>query len=682
MTSSSESVTFASGRQGPPDLRILHFNDVYHVEAGSAEPVGGIARFQTLANEYRSDQRFAEQSKLITLFSGDAFNPSLESSVTKGGHMVPVLNGIGTDVACVGNHDLDFGVPQFRHLTGQCKFPWLLGNVLDPGLGENVSLGNCQKSLILTSSNGIKVGIVGLVEREWLDTINSLPPNLIYKSASATAEELVPPLRAQGAEIIVAITHMREPNDIKLATKTTPGLIDLIVGGHDHYYNHNLINKTHVLRSGSDFRQLSYIEVRRKPDGHGWDFDIARRDVVRDIPEDPPTVELVERLTSSLKTKLEKPIGYTSAPLDGRFTTVRTRESNLGNFTCDLMRYYYSADCTIMAAGTIRGDQVYPPGVLKLKMIMDCYPFEDPVVVIKVKGKAILEALENGLSKVPALEGRFPQVSNIFFEFDPSAPEGSRILWTKIGEEPLDLTREYVLATRGYMARGKDGYDSLLVKSEGGEAEEIVSEENGVLISTILRQYFMSLKVLGKWRRWGPSMTRHWNGVHDKIRENGGIRDAKSQLPNRETSQARKHTRTGSLVQANPSAQGTLSAPAADPAHKTLFEGASVDSDTDDENIDDGHRTPTSSSHGKSTAAHTAATVSTSSSNRSDHELKLARKVTRKWLRLAGIKHGYISMVEADPEMEGEFIPHWTKGIHPKLEGRIVVNGSSTAGPS
>ena len=59
-----------------------------------------------------------------------------------------------------------------------------------------MSLGGCAKTLMLTSSNGIKVGVVGLVEREWLDTINSLPPNLVYKSPSAMALELVPTLRA------------------------------------------------------------------------------------------------------------------------------------------------------------------------------------------------------------------------------------------------------------------------------------------------------------------------------------------------------------------------------------------------------------------------------------------------------------------------------------------------------
>ena len=100
----SESLILKStrGTHTPPDLRILAYNDVYHIEAGSAEPVGGVARFQTVVNHYRSDPQYADQSKLITLFSGDAFNPSLESSVTKGRHMVPILNNIGTDAACVG----------------------------------------------------------------------------------------------------------------------------------------------------------------------------------------------------------------------------------------------------------------------------------------------------------------------------------------------------------------------------------------------------------------------------------------------------------------------------------------------------------------------------------------------------------------------------------------------------
>lgn len=40
------------------------------------------------------------------------------------------------------------------------------------------------------------------------------------------------------------------------------------------------------------------------------------------------------------------------------------------------------------------------------------------------------------------------------------------------------------------------------MESEGGVAKELVSEENGMLISAIIRQYFMSLKILGRWKRW------------------------------------------------------------------------------------------------------------------------------------------------------------------------------------
>lgn len=51
---------------------------------------------------------------------------------------------------------------------------------------------------------------------------------------------------------------------------------------------------------------------------------------------------------------------------------------------------------------------------------------------------------------------------------------------------------------------------SLLVEDAGGEVEEIVSEENGILISAMLRQYFMALRTVGKWRYLDAS---HWDNV-------------------------------------------------------------------------------------------------------------------------------------------------------------------------
>ncbi|KAI1322567.1 Metallo-dependent phosphatase [Xylariaceae sp. FL0255] len=630
----NESITYSSGaHSAAPDLRFVHYNDVYHVDASSSEPVGGAARFMSLMDHYRS---IKDQPDLITLFSGDAFNPSLESSVTKGSHMIPLLNNIGTDAAALGNHDLDFGVLKFKHLASKCEFPWLVANILDPALGADVPIGNCKKTHTITSSNGIKVGLIGLGEREWLATINSLPPNLIYKSATETAKELIPQLRAQGAEIIIAVTHMREPNDNKLAEQTD-GLIDIILGGHDHYYNHSVIKGTHVLRSGTDFKQLSYIEARRKSGNSGrWNIDITRRDVTSEIPIHEPTAALVEKLTTSLKTTLQKPIGYTAAPLDARFSTVRLKESNIGNLVCDIMRYYYSGDCTLMASGTIRGDQIYPPGPILLKDIFNCFPFEDPVVVIKVTGQALWDALENSLSQYPALEGRFPQVSNINFEFDARKPANSRIIKAAVGGEAIDMSRVYTLVTRGYMARGKDGYDSLLAKSEGGQAEEIVSEENGILISMLLRQYFMSLRVMGK---VGTTHTHHEPCPPSPI---SPVMASRRQTSIRE--------RRASLLKP------------ADTDETDSEDENDVEGDAGGDGAPDGCEGQGEQIERRGSKADVVESL--------DRELNIMRQVFRKWTRIAGVK-----CKVCDSLREGEFEVDWTRAIAPKVEGRIVCVG-------
>ena len=292
---------------------------------------------------------------------------------------------------------------------------------------------------------------------------------------------------------------------------------------------------------------------------------------------------------------------------------------------------------------------------------MNCFPFEDPVVVLELTGKAILDALENAISLIPALEGRYPQVSNITFEYHASAPVGSRVAWANIGEEALDQEKTYKLATRGYMGRGKDGFTSLLAKSEGGKAEEIVSEENGVLISMILRQYFLSLKIIGRWRRWGPNMHRHWDGVHDKLHNSGGMKvrepSAKAAIDHDSVPIANppKHGRNGSLKHPRP-APRTRSSNAAEPVDDA------VDSDTDDD---------TDTASGNTAHAHHR---SSSMGVREDREQYLRRSVAKKWMRLAGIKREHIDCLdEVGSERDAEFLPSWTKGIAPTLEGRIRI---------
>ena len=166
----------------------------------------------------------------------------------------------------------------------------------------------------------------------------------------------------------------------------------------------------------------------------------------------------------------------------------------------------------------MRGDQIYPAGVLRLGDVISCFPFEDPCVVIRTSGQAIISAMENSVSKLPALEGRFCQVSGLAFGYDPNAEEGKRVRWVNIGGEKLRLEGRYSIATRGYMARGKDGFESLNVVNK--DVEEVVNEEHGVLISMIIRQYFLSLKIISRWKR-GGYITSLFSGLRKEQTDSG-----------------------------------------------------------------------------------------------------------------------------------------------------------------
>ncbi len=100
----------------------------------------------------------------LVLFSGDAFSPSTHSTITKGQHMVPVLNALGISCASAGNHDFDAGFAQAERLFLQCKFPWLLSNVLDKSTGDPV-LG--AKLYHIIDHQGIRIGLIGIAERDW-----------------------------------------------------------------------------------------------------------------------------------------------------------------------------------------------------------------------------------------------------------------------------------------------------------------------------------------------------------------------------------------------------------------------------------------------------------------------------------------------------------------------------------
>lgn len=463
-------------------VTILHFSDVYNIEPRSDEPKGGAARFAGYVKSCHG-------LNPLVLFSGDIFNPSLLSVFTQGEQMVPILKACQVKCSVFGNHDFDFGVDRLMELVERTDFPWLMSNVVD-----NITkkpLANGSVSYMLEWQNR-KIGLIGLVEEEWIETLGTLDPeDVTFKDFVVVGTQVAKELKKDGADVVIALTHMRWPNDIRLAEEAEN--IDLILGGHDHEYGLKEVNGRYVLKSGTDFRNLSKVLLEWPTSGPGEvKITVERVDLDSSYPEDDETKEIVTNYLNIVGSKLDEVLGNISVPLDGRFTAVRTGETNLGNFITDIMLAATHADAAMINSGTLRSDKIHEKGEFTLQDLMDVLPMVDPLVVLRITGAQLMEALENSVSQYPKLEGRFSQVSGIIFGFDPSKPPGQRVEagLVKVQDEYLDLKKSYLLCTKAYLANGKDGYDVFK------ECEVVVDEEKGPVLSTAVRNHFESVQVI------------------------------------------------------------------------------------------------------------------------------------------------------------------------------------------
>ncbi|MBL8895661.1 MAG: 5'-nucleotidase C-terminal domain-containing protein, partial [Rhizobiales bacterium] len=140
----------------------------------------------------------------------------------------------------------------------------------------------------------------------------------------------------------------------------------------------------------------------------------------------------------------------------------RTSEAAIGNLVADAMREAVGADVAITNGGGIRGNKEYPAGSkLTRGDVLTELPFGNKNVKVEITGQAIQAALENGVSQVEKVAGRFPQVSGLAFTYDPTKPPGQRVTAVTIAGAPLDPAKIYTLATNDYMLGGGDGYTAF-----------------------------------------------------------------------------------------------------------------------------------------------------------------------------------------------------------------------------
>src|SRR6266702_3545283 len=146
------------------------------------------------------------------------------------------------------------------------------------------------------------------------------------------------------------------------------------------------------------------------------------------------------------------------------------------------MRTTYATDFAITNSGGLRSDLTCPttdnpndfcpayappPYPITRGQVLTELPFGNIVVTLTVNGAELKTMLENGVSQMPAVAGRFPQVSGLCFTYDISAPAGSRVTGairqaadgTCTGPAvKLSADTNYTIAENDFMAAGGDGY--------------------------------------------------------------------------------------------------------------------------------------------------------------------------------------------------------------------------------
>lgn len=449
-------------------LTLLQINDVYSTVP--VDGLGGLARIATVKQQIAATGRTP-----FLVIAGDFLSPSVASSVFKGEQMVAALNAAGLDMATLGNHEFDFGPDVLLERMREARFQWVVSNVVDTTTGRPI--GNAVPYVVKTFGP-LKVGFIGLcltgdeIAPDRIGTFRLIDP-------MRGAAKYLPILKREGANVIVALTHLTYAEDRALAERFPE--IDVIVGGHEHYPITATENRTLISKAGSDGKFIARIDVNRRLSGTVQRF-FELMPVTAAIPDEPRTLDVVNAYESRL-AGFDTIVGVSRVALDAVNVHMRTGETALGNMVADAMRDDVKADITIVNSGSIQGDRVYPAGPLSRRTLLTITPFGNVVCKVAVTGRVILEALNNSVSRMPSTDGRFPQVSGMTMKVDATAPAGRRISDVTIGGQPLDPDRIYTAAVSDYQLKGGDGYNMF------ARGRVVVGPEDGVLVITAIEKY-------------------------------------------------------------------------------------------------------------------------------------------------------------------------------------------------
>nr|WP_176700341.1 bifunctional UDP-sugar hydrolase/5'-nucleotidase UshA [Gilliamella apicola] len=471
---------------------ILHTND--HHGRFWQNDIGeyGLAAQKTVVDEIRKEVT-AKGGKLLLLSGGDINTGVPESDVQQAKPDFIGMNAVGYDAMAVGNHEFDHPLTIIREQQKWAKFPFLSANTYFKGTDKRVF--DAYKMFDL---NGIKVAVFGLTTD---DTIFLASPKntegVEFRQTLPEAQKIIKQLKDnEHPDMIIAVTHMGHyengehgsmaPGDVELARNLQTGDLDMIVGGH---------SQNPVCMASPNKRITEYVPgTPCAPDqqngtwivqAHEWGKYVGRADFVflngkitlknyqlipinlkkevdngnstkhleyytQEIPQDKSLLENLRPYQELGKQQLLVKSGELKGRLEGNRDVVRYQQSNMGQLLLSAFVEKTNADVGIMSGGMIRDSLI--EGNITYRDILKVEPFGNSVVYFELTGSELIDYLKVALSKKQG-SGGYAHLKNINL-----TRNGNNIEDVKINDQPINLQKNYRIATLDFLAAGGDGY--------------------------------------------------------------------------------------------------------------------------------------------------------------------------------------------------------------------------------
>ena len=404
---------------------IFHSNDIH----------GKIDNFAKVAAIIDAERRSG--AEVLYFCAGDNFtgNPVIDQYVPPGEPMLELLNRLGLDLLCPGNHEFDYGLDNLEKFAARARFPFVSANIEAPA-GTFPQL---RPSVLLKSKSGIRLAVFGLIQIEAGNGLPSTHPDRVkglrFSEPLAKAMEMKK-LRA-GSDVLIGLTHIGYDQDLLLAAQMPE--LDAIIGGHSHTRVDpaEMVNGVLVAQAGSDNKYLGRVELLVR-NGRVVEKKGALIDLKGPLAEAADVKEMIARFNQN--PAFSRVIAEAPQEIAGK--------DALGSLMTDAMRRENGLDIAFQNGGGIRLSQL--PRMITLKDIYTLDPFGNQVVQLALSTTEIRGLIAASVAKGGDID---LQVSGMSYVVRTAGDGRVReILLRDVQGAPLAEDKTYQVGVSSYVA--------------------------------------------------------------------------------------------------------------------------------------------------------------------------------------------------------------------------------------